>query len=277
MHRHLFEEAIDWYDPHGAHSISCYIRREIPIKGHPPAVEIPSDVELQVRPRGCDSEEKAVQEEREKSALEVLYVLAEQIPESPAEPGSQIPLDQVDVSAKTMLAGVDVQPFFQQALSVQDLVGQLKGAEPAASVDQGFPSAPFAANDLLAMVSATGASSSPGVGAPFDLRQLGLDTSTLSQLSTLLTATTPAAGSDDIGNGFGFGGMPDEEQGGFRGRGRDDAPGRGRRGKGRGGGMDGYRNKRKEPCSFYQQGRRASIVRHKGQEMLNRKSPPTLV
>lgn len=37
----------------------------------------------------------------------------------------QISLDQVDREVQTMVAGPEIQPFFQQAMCVSDLVGQL--------------------------------------------------------------------------------------------------------------------------------------------------------
>lgn len=260
---------------------------------------------MQQLPRGSNSQERDAQEEREKSSLEVLYVNANQVPDTPAEPTSQIPIEQVDAEAKTMMAGSEIQPFFASAMSVSQLVGQLKGADVGAGQggaeqQQGFPSTmdmgSFNAPDVqMVMQSLMGSSASNAVipptdgnnAAQFDLRQLGLDPSALSSLTSLLGGSTAAATATngtnpnplfgsmypDTGNagtsngylpGFGdeYGSGPSNYGDRPRGdRDREESSGRGRRGRGRGaGGMDGYRSKRKAaPCMFFQQGRRASI------------------
>ncbi|KLO15716.1 hypothetical protein SCHPADRAFT_870627 [Schizopora paradoxa] len=280
MHAHLFEEAIDWHEPI--------------------AIQFPEDIQQQPL-RGSSSQERDAQEEREKSSLEVLYVNVSQVPETPAEPTTQIPIEQVDAEAKTMMAGSEIQPFFASAMSVSQLVGQLKGADVGAGQggaeqQQGFPNAmdmgSFSTPDVqMVMQSLMGSASANNAGLPpsdgnnataqFDLRQLGLDPSALSSLTSLLgggsagAASTngtnpnpfgsmyPDAGNAGTSNGYAAGIGNDYGSGpngyGDRPRGdrdRDEHSGRGRRGRGRGGAMDGFRHKRKAaPCMFFQQGR----------------------
>lgn len=266
MHTHLFEEAIDWYEPI--------------------VLEFPGDIQL-LPPRGSNSQERDAQEEREKSSLEVLYVNSNQVPDTPGEPSSQIPLEHVDAGAKTMLAGSEIQPFFQSAMSVSQLVGQLKGPIGAGQgiEQQGVPNAmnmgSFSAPDVQMVMQSLMGNNNVGVpptdgNAPFDLRQLGLDPTALSSLTSLL-GSVPATTNGTTANAFGSSIYPDGGNGttdgylggygdeygtgsagfGDRQRDREESSGRGRRGKGRGaGGLDGYRNKRKAaPCMFYQQGR----------------------
>lgn len=231
---------------------------------------------------------------------------ANQVPDTPGEPSSQIPVEMAEAEAKPMLAGSEIQPFFLSAMSVSQLVGQLRGTDGAAlgaptAVGQGaeqqqqqggFPNA-FSNPDVQMVMQSLMANNNNNVPlttttttdgnapAPFDLRQFGLDPTTLSSLSSLLgsTATAPAALN---GTAFGMypegtttitatttdggysGGYGDEYSAGAgpsNGYGdRSEHSGRGRRGRGRGGSTDGYRHKRKPaPCSYYFQGRRASI------------------
>ncbi|THH13327.1 hypothetical protein EW146_g6870, partial [Bondarzewia mesenterica] len=114
LHAHLFEELIDWFEP--------------------PSVELPPD--LEVRPRGEESQEKATQEQRELTALGAMYLSLQQIPDSPAEPAIQIQPEQVDENVRVMLVGPEVDMLFfsppptdqpMAGVSVSDLVGQLAG------------------------------------------------------------------------------------------------------------------------------------------------------
>ena len=94
----------------------------------PPEIEIP--------PRGGESQERAAQEEREQTALVASYASPAQIPDSPAEPPTQIPEEQVDEGVRLMLTGPDVDAIFWSdgapaqidpllpSTSVADLVGQ---------------------------------------------------------------------------------------------------------------------------------------------------------
>ena len=97
---------------------------------------------LALPPRGSGSQELAAQEEREQNALVVLYSSPAQIPDTPAEPSSQIPEDQVDEGAVTMTTGADVDAVFwsdgepalvdavRPSASVAELVGQLQANRP---------------------------------------------------------------------------------------------------------------------------------------------------
>ncbi|KZP21743.1 hypothetical protein FIBSPDRAFT_714347, partial [Athelia psychrophila] len=110
LHAHLFEEAIDWTEPH--------------------PIEIPDYVNSD--PRGAESQEKVTQEEREQTALGALYMSTAQIPDSPAEPPHTITDEEVDVDVKQMDAGEEANAVFGSAAptlapmaSVAELMGQL--------------------------------------------------------------------------------------------------------------------------------------------------------
>ncbi|TDL29108.1 hypothetical protein BD410DRAFT_4016 [Rickenella mellea] len=249
LHAHMFEEAIDWCEPQ--------------------LIEIPA--ELDIRPRGIDSQEKNTQEEREKVSLGALYMSASGIPDSPSEPAHQIPVDEVDENAKAMLAGPDIQPLFSSATSVADLVGLLKPPAEKANGPDVTMSDPM-----------------PSLGQGIDLRGLGLDPNALSALTQQLAmggvqfGQQPAFGGIDQSWNYGqqqqqqqqpqqqqsqqdpqpyaeYGQGGYDDEGGSRGGGggrRDQgwAP-RGSRGRGRGrGGGEGFSRKRK-PCSFFAAGR----------------------
>ena len=79
-----------------------------------PVLEFPEDLASNPE-RGSTSQEKSTQEEREKGTLSALYINAAVIPESPAEPASQVALEQVDADVRVMVAGAEVQPLFFQA------------------------------------------------------------------------------------------------------------------------------------------------------------------
>ncbi|EED79321.1 predicted protein [Postia placenta Mad-698-R] len=118
LHAHLFEEQMEWTEP-------------IPL-------ETPLNLDF---PRGENSQEKAVQEAREQSALVALYTLPNQIPESPAEPSTQIPDEQVDEGVRIMLTGAEVDVVFWSGgapavveppkHSVAELVNQLAAGTTA--------------------------------------------------------------------------------------------------------------------------------------------------
>ncbi|KAH8115813.1 hypothetical protein DFH11DRAFT_1543264 [Phellopilus nigrolimitatus] len=180
LHRHLFEEAVDWSEPQ--------------------AIEFPEDIEASIRPRGCDSLEKDAQEEREKSTLGSLYINAAQIPDSPAEPVNQIAADAVDASVRTMIVGAEIQPFFQQAMSVSDLVGQLRSSAEAGGVGNimgtgvseypgvngnGVAIVNGATNDAL-MGETSASAAMNAYASNIDLRTLGLDPNALSSLAAQL-------------------------------------------------------------------------------------------
>ncbi|KAL7281990.1 hypothetical protein ACG7TL_003457 [Trametes sanguinea] len=122
LHNHLFEEQLGWDEPQ--------------------PLEMPS--EFEIPERGNQSQERVAQEEREQSALVVSYASPAQIPDSPAEPPTQIPEEQVDEGVRIMLCGPEVDAIFWNegapapvmamdtpipSTSVAELVGQL--AAPA--------------------------------------------------------------------------------------------------------------------------------------------------
>ncbi|KAI0318105.1 hypothetical protein OF83DRAFT_1163608 [Amylostereum chailletii] len=115
LHAHLFEEVLDWFEPN--------------------PVELEED-----RIRGSDSQEKVVQEQREATALGAMYLSAAQIPDSPAEPSTQLSQEQVDAEVRVMFSGAELEGVVSQyppsndtqaepAPSVSDLVGQLAGMD----------------------------------------------------------------------------------------------------------------------------------------------------
>ncbi|KAJ3473772.1 hypothetical protein NLI96_g12832 [Meripilus lineatus] len=117
LHAHLFEEQIDWTEPL--------------------LIEIPGDID--VTQKGKDSLEKETQEKREQTALTAMYMSTAQIPESPAEPATQILESQVDVEVRTMLTGPESEALFGEGgpalqpdpmvtASVAELVGQLSAS-----------------------------------------------------------------------------------------------------------------------------------------------------
>ena len=130
---------------------------------------------MSLPPRGSHSEESTVQEERERTALVVLYSSPAQIPDTPTEPPTQIPEEQVDEGAKALLTGPDVDAIFwsdggepalvdtvRPTASVAELVGQLQADRP--DVVMGDPSQAAAAMPSLY----------PGLGSinPDQLQQL---------------------------------------------------------------------------------------------------------
>ncbi|KAL5488365.1 hypothetical protein ACEPAI_6473 [Sanghuangporus weigelae] len=277
MHIHLFEEAIDWYEPND--------------------LEFPHDIDS--TERGAQSEEKVIQEEREKITLGALYFADSDIPETPGEPATQIPFDQVDSEARTMVAGADIEPFFQHAMSVSDLVGQLRASTSAVSL----PAAGYGSVENVPQgedVTMSNVNNAFGVSGGFDLSKL--DPNALSSLAVSLGLTGfnfgagagagAGAAVPDVNNSYSsqnvssawgagmYNQQPQSSQqsassasysdsnyayderdrddrnagrGGFRGRGRGGNAGfRG----GRGGGAGGYGGdfKYKKRCNFYAQG-----------------------
>ncbi|KAI0751637.1 hypothetical protein C8Q80DRAFT_1218314 [Daedaleopsis nitida] len=268
LHAHLFDEQIEWAEPQ--------------------PLEMPPDV----APRGGQSQERVAQEEREQSALVVLYSTPAQIPDSPAEPAMQIPEEHVDEGVCIMLTGPDVDAVFwsggepaivdtvRPSASVAELVGQLAAAAPDVMMGD-------ATHAAAAMPSLFQAFS--GIN-PEQLQQLVQQAQALTQsaFSSLGPTAGPPPQAGDPGwgpgnqyseydrgyheNGVGRGGGDpsrrwNEENwagtgpsGGDRG---GPGPGRGRglmgrggpgRGVGRGRG-DGFRSIKRKPCSFFLAGR----------------------
>ena len=239
-------------------------------------------------PRGENSQEKVVQEEREKSALNALYMSPSQIPDSPAEPTNQIPEDEVDTKMKLMLSGSEVRELDRgdrdQALSVQGLISQLAGA--SASVT----------GDSTTEVAAVSQPQPPPPPPPpaVDLKQLGFDLSLFAQLAAQQQQQQqPTQGSPPPPppiNGYGysqsqpqqpsysgeqqqswgnnqyndFGQAGFEEDGNQRSKNWDghssDQGWRGRGRGGRGGRGGGFRNTKRKLCNFYANGRRARKI-----------------
>ncbi len=243
-----------------------------------PALEMPPD--LQIPPRGGESTERAAQEEREQSALVVLYSSPLEIPDSPAEPPTQIAEEQVDEGVCIMLTGPEVDGVFWQggapaivdtvrpSASVAELVGQLASAAPDAMMGD-------ASQAQAAMPNLYG--NLNGINVE-QLQQLMQHAQALNQGPYAGPPSQPQPGDpwgpgnqyseydrgyqeNSAGRGGGTGDpnrrWTEEAQGwgpdrGGRGRGG----GRGGRGAGRGRG-DGFRNTKRKPCSFFQAGRRA--------------------
>ncbi|GBE79086.1 hypothetical protein SCP_0202830 [Sparassis crispa] len=236
LHAHLFEEQIEWLEPI--------------------LIVIPPDIDA--RPKGEQSQEKVTQEQREQSALVALYMSAAQIPDSPAEPPSQIPEEQVDEKVRMMLTGPEVDTIFWSGgapaaleppkSSVAELVGQL--ASSSGDVTMGDAS---------------------HAGQQLDPKSFGFDPATIPALANvtpeqLQNLMQQAQALVAQGGMFAPGQSGDySERGGYYDEGRDRrwseegysdrGSSRGRtRGRGRGRG-DGYRSNKRKPCSFFAAGR----------------------
>lgn len=252
LHAHLFEELIDWSEPQS----------------------IQFSPNLDVPPRGGESQEKTTQEQRELTALGAMYLSLQQIPESPAEPATQIQPELVDEHVLTMLVGPDVDSLFfstprdQPAMgaSVSDLVDQL-ASNPSST--PGMTSAKSVVGfdpNLIAQVT------SMGNLPPEQLQHLAQLLAQQSAFSGGAPSGTQGdysapEGDQDWGSAMstsdGYGGeygLPagDERRWGSEGAGRGDR-GRGGSGGARGRGRgrpDGLRESRARiPCTFYAQGR----------------------
>ncbi|OCH85035.1 hypothetical protein OBBRIDRAFT_798581 [Obba rivulosa] len=250
LHAHLFEEVVEWSEPS--------------------AIEMPVDIDA--RPRGQESQEKQTQEIREQSALIAVYTSPEQIPDSPAEPTSQIPEEQVDENIRIMLTGPEVDAIFWSGgmpaaveppkASVAELVGQLAASGAGPDVTMTDATLQGASQPLN-----FDASSLQGLATldPGQIQQLLQQVSQASQAGVFASGqpagppSQPAAGEQWAAGGQ-FGeydrGFQDdtgrerrlsEDGWGDRGRGRF-------RGRGRGRG-DGFRNNKRKPCSFFAAGR----------------------
>ena len=262
LHAHLFEELLDWSElqrKHHSHvpNYAALIPRLL-------AIEFPEDIE--VRPRGEDSQERGAQEQRELTALGASY-LVQPIPDCPAElqPNSVLSQEQVDENVVQMLAGAEIDalawpPAMSMAplagATVSELVGQLaaEGAGTALTASESVAVAPPAFD-------------------PAVLAQLAssIPQEQLQQLAQMFAAQAPTPQTQQEGDqpgwdaqssaAFPADGMntgsasherwPDEPKwaGGGSGRGR-----------GRGRPLDGVRQFRsRTACSFYAQGRQAHI------------------
>ncbi|KAH9942986.1 uncharacterized protein BXZ73DRAFT_87435 [Epithele typhae] len=269
LHQHIFDEQMEWAEPQ--------------------PLDIPREFEVEAR--GSKSQECAAQEERELSALVVLYTSPAQIPDSPAEPSSQLSEEQTDEGVCLMTTGHDADGIFwdggepalvdtiRPTASVAELVGQLQTDRP--DVVMSDPSA--AASAMPSVYPALNEINSD------QLQLLMAHAAALSQNGSLanLGGRTPpsepswapgnqfpeydrgtpengSAGSgpadpnrrwtdDWPGPGAGAGGGGPERGGPFGRGGRGLGGGRGR-GAGRGQG-EGRRNTKRRPCTFFMAGR----------------------
>lgn len=231
------------------------------------AIDIPIDIDL--TQRGLQSVEKATQEEREQTALGALYMSVAQIPDSPAEPAATISEEDVDADVKMMTVGPESDIIFWSGgaqspqVSVADLVNQLA----AGGVDHPMNDS-TAGSGLLVGFDPNILSSIP----PEQMQQL------MQQAQALLNpgqassggGQPPPFGSPSQAPGWNAPGQFQEfgqefagDDAGARARwAADRGRGRGVRGRGgRGKGDEGsYRSSKRRPCSFFAEGRRASIT-----------------
>ncbi|KAF9076636.1 hypothetical protein BDP27DRAFT_1313658 [Rhodocollybia butyracea] len=234
LHAHLFEESVDWSEPL--------------------SIEIPPDFD---HPRGEQSEEKTVQEQREQTALSAMYMTNAHIPDTPAEASNTIPEDDLDKDVPLMTSGPDVDSIFWSSETT-----------PA-------PPANFVADILsqLAFMNGVGggmngvADGMPMTGQGHDMMNLNnVDPLSLrpEQLQTLLQQLNPASANNSYGGSEQTWANPASHYSQFdysednepaprwtEGRGRGRGKGRGRGGRGE----DGYRHSKRKPCSFFQSGR----------------------
>ena len=246
-----------------------------------------------MRSRGEASQERLAQEEREKTTLGALYMSAVQIPDSPAEPLSIIPDDQVDSTVRHMITGPDVDSIFWS------------GPPPSEASAAAFHNDQYSGQGAMGMDQDSNTPFTPMDPNMISAMSAGLGNMTPEQLTQLLATLASQngmygqqqqqpAGHDqqvplygNMGDGAGqqdwnmanqqwgdYGGYQQEDggdahqqqqqqqpsqrggwdRGGFRGRGR---------GRGRGGLMgDVFKDGRKrKPCTFFAQGRRVHVHR----------------
>lgn len=230
------------------------------------AIDIPIDIDL--AQRGLQSMEKAAQEEREQTALGALYMNVAQIPDSPAEPAVTIPEEDVDADVKLMTVGPESDIIFWSGVaqspqvSVADLVNQLAAGgmdHPMNGLTAGGGGLPMGFDPNIL-------SSIP----PEQMQQL------MQQAQVLLNPGQASGGSGQLpafsgqASGWSAPGQFQEfgqefagDDAGARARwAADRGRGRGVRGRGgRGKGDEGsYRSSKRRPCSFFAEGRRASIT-----------------
>jgi len=233
LHAPLFEELLDWSEPQ--------------------PFDMPEDIE--VRPRGEDSQERGMQEQRELTALGASY-LVQPIPDSPAElqPSPVLSQEQVDENVVQMLAGAEIDALsWPPAMSiaplsvgatVSELVGQL-AAEGALTASEAAPAPAFDPAVLAQLASSIPQEQLQQLAQMFAAQQPvpqqgdqpGWD-----------SQQTPAAFPTDGGTPRDhWPPVPDEPKWGAGGSGR---------GRGRGRPLDGVRQFRsRTACSFYAQGR----------------------
>lgn len=129
---------------------------------------------LEVRPRGEESQEKAVQEQREQTALGTMYLTPQQIPDSPAEPAMQLTPEQTDENVRLMMTGPEVDGLFWTNApggmhEDENMMGMM-----GSGVSGGTPSV----SDLVGQLAGAGA------------QKPGIDLSALTQLTSMGTSLT---------------------------------------------------------------------------------------
>jgi len=220
------------------------------------------------------------QEEREKSALNALYMPGAQIPESPAEPFQQIPEDEVDTNVKHMLSGNEVreldrgdQELLNSTSTVGSLISQLGvlggalSTEPVANT----PAATIASIDLKALGLDMDLLAQIAAQAPAQQQQQGGANGYYGQPPPPVSTASSYVGDQAWSNQYQEYGQSYDEEGGQRPRGvgwdstQSDQGWRGGRGRGGRGGAGGrgsgsYRGSKRKLCNFYAQGRRARKI-----------------
>lgn len=190
MHqRPEFEEGMDWVEPIGVYCAGerLWISEPYEIIIHCALViEIPPD--LDITPRGIESQEIATQEEREKTALTASYMSIAQVPDNPTE------LPQVaDTEPDESLAKV-----------------MLLGSEAEALVAPPQPQAPASITDLLAQIAVPAADGAPGLFS--GQQQMAADPAVmqqyLSQLASYGFGGLAQGAAGPAGTGVGVGAAP---------------------------------------------------------------------
>ncbi|EIM85511.1 uncharacterized protein STEHIDRAFT_140135 [Stereum hirsutum FP-91666 SS1] len=158
VNSHLFEELIDFVEPS--------------LVGFPDGLE--------VRPRGEESQEKVVQEQREQTALGAMYLTPQQIPDSPAEPAIQLTPEQTDENVKVMMTGPEVDGLFwtNAPSGMHEDEHMMGGAGAGAGLGAGAGGGTPSVSDLVGQLA--------GVGA----QRPGIDLSALTQLTSMGTSLT---------------------------------------------------------------------------------------
>lgn len=217
----------------------------------PEAVVIPA--------RGSDSQEIAVQEEREKSSLGALY-MAGQIPDTPTEPSSSLADDLVDLDAKTMLLGQTIDELAAAAIptpqpTVLDLVAKLTSAQPSLNDDTAMFDGGASWDTSFDISSLNNQLQSM---PPEQMQHMRLQFQQQQQQSFNFGLGQPGWDSSS-GSGENWNNLPqplgmpafEDER---RKWGKAGDQGWGNNNRGRGGGRGGFRNARRKPCSFFQSG-----------------------
>jgi len=225
-----------------------------------PVLDMPEDLAL--RQRGEGSEEKVVQEQREGTALRAVYLTPSQVPDSPAEFATLLPLDQVDAQVRIMMTGTEVESLLgavqsqhQQPSTASDHLRQPSVAELVGQL--GVPQQPpQPVNDTLALAGLDlNVLSDPNAASQLSHQQLQ---QLLEMLGPHASAGAPTSQSTESwatsNNSYPSATPPPSYPGGEAGNRWEGSGSRGGgwRGRGRGRGRGG---KSRVPCTFFLQGR----------------------